>query len=187
IRYSRHLQQYTSDTSPPALLHACAESRHLFLSIYENFTLSKNILSAVFIDFSRDTLFFDHMDCSPEGDLARDLATSPQSQKILYLAIDAHLWEVLRVFKHENLTEVKSLRNLKMLALVLRQDYDRGLRETRMMSDGREITHVDVSESMPASEIQHVYFNVDSIRWDLEHDEDPQWEGEPPNVQMWIL
>ena len=106
---------------------------------------------------------------------------------MLYCAIDAQLWEVLRVFRHDNLSEVKILKRLKTLWLVLRQDYDRGLRQTRMLSEGREMTQVEVVHTV-GSEIQHVHFNVDSIRWDLEHEMDPKWEGgQAPNVQMLIM
>lgn len=186
VRYNRLCKQYTSDVPPPALLHACTESRRVFLSVYENFRLSQKFDSSIFVDFARDTIFFDNLDCSPEGDLASDLAMSPQSQKVLYCAIDAQLWEVLRVFRYDNLSEVKLLRRLRTLALVLRQDYDRGLRQTRMTHDGREMVHVDVVDTV-GSEIQHVHFNVESIRAELEHEKDPNWEGGPPNVQMWII
>lgn len=157
----------------------------MFLTIYEKFTLSKKFESSVYVDLTRDTVFFDNMDCSPEGDLARDLAMSPHSQRLLYCAIDAQLWEVLRVFRPESLSEVKILRNLKTLALVLRPDYDRGLRHTRMLLDGRETTQVEVADT--GTEIQHVQFNVDTIRWELEHEIAPKWQSGPPNVQMWIL
>lgn len=187
VRYNRTQKQYTSGAPPPILLHICTESRHKFLSIYEKFKLSQSYESSIFVDFTRDTIFFDSLDCSPEGDLAYDLAMSPQSQKVLYCAIDAQLWEVLRVFRHDNLSEVKILKRLKTLWLVLRQDYDRGLRQTRMLSEGREMTQVEVVHTV-GSEIQHVHFNVDSIRWDLEHEMDPKWEGgQAPNVQMLIM
>jgi hypothetical protein len=187
VRYNRSQKQYTSDAPPPVLLRVCADSRRKFLSVYEKFKLSQKYESSVFVDFTRDTIFFDSLDCSPEGDLAYDLAMSPQSQKVLYCAIDAQLWEVLRVFRYDNLSEVKLLRNLQTLWLVLRQDFDRGLRQTRMINDGREITQVDVAHTFD-SEIQHVHFNVDSIRWELQHETDPKWEGgRPPIVQMRIM
>jgi len=185
VRYNRQHKQYTSDAPPPVLLHVCVESRRKFTSIYERLRLAQNFESSIWVDFTRDTLFFDNLDCSPEGDLALDLARSPQSQKVLYCAIDAQLWEVLRVFRPDTLGEVKIMRNLKTFALVLKHDYDRGLRQTRMMYDGRQTIQVEVGDT--GSEIQHVQFNVDSIRWDIEHETDPKWEGAPPNVQMWIM
>jgi hypothetical protein len=40
----------------------------MFLSIYENLRLFHE--SSIYVDFTRDTIFFDNLDCSPEGDLA---------------------------------------------------------------------------------------------------------------------
>jgi hypothetical protein len=62
------------------------------------------------------------------------------------------------------------MRHLKTLALVLQHDYDRGLRQTQMMFDGREATLVEVADT--GSEIRNVQFNVDNLRWDLEHEAD---------------
>ncbi|KAF4624892.1 hypothetical protein G7Y89_g13276 [Cudoniella acicularis] len=157
VRYNRHQKQYTSDAAPPVLLHICTESRDIFLSTYEKLRLSQKYDSAIFVDFSCDTIFFDSLDCSPEGDLSYDLATSLQSHKILSCAIDSQVWEVLRVFRYDALSEVKLLRNLKTIALVLRQDFDRGLRETRSIHDGRETTYVEVASHTVGSEIRHVH------------------------------
>jgi hypothetical protein len=39
-----------------------------------------------------------------------------------------------------------------------------------MMFDGREATLVEVADT--GSEIRNVQFNVDNLRWDLEHEAD---------------
>jgi hypothetical protein len=185
VRYGRVHDRYISDAPPPALLHVCTESRHVFLSTYENLILSATHESSVFVDFKRDTVFFDNLNCSPCGDLALDLATSPHRDKILQCAIDAQLWEVLRVFRYDTVSEIKLLRNLKTIALVLRHDHDRGLRQIRTSNDGA--VFVEVDSDTVGSEIRHVHWYVESLRWELEHEMEPKWlRGQPPNVQMWI-
>ncbi|KAH8660946.1 hypothetical protein BGZ60DRAFT_115252 [Tricladium varicosporioides] len=185
VRYNRHQKQYTSDAPPPSLLHACSESREQFLSVYEKLRLSQKYDSAVFVDFARDTIFFDSLDCSPEGDLSYDLATSLQSHKILSLAVESQVWEVLRVFRYESLSEVKLIKNLKTIALVLRQGYDRGIRHTNTLGydAGQEATLIEVDSNTIGSEIRNVHWYVESLKWDLER----EWlHSDPPNVQMWI-
>jgi len=184
VRYNRAVQQYTSTSEPPALLHVCAESRSLFLDTYTNLILAPRYKSAIFVDFTCDTIFFDHIDCSPEGDLSLDLARSPHSNRILYCAIDAQLWEVLRVFKYDSLSEVKLMPNLKTIALVMSRDYDRGMQQRRTDEDGH--TFIEVDSTSVGSEIRHVGWYVESLRWELKHGLDSPLNN-PPHVQMWLV
>jgi 2EXR family len=184
VRYSRTQDRYISDRPPQALLRVCPESRSVFLSTYENLIISPTHKSSVFVDFQRDTVFFDDLSCSPRGDLALDLASSPHREKILQCAIDAQLWEVLRVFRYDTVSEIKLLTNLRTFSLVLRQDYDRGLRQTRTSNNG---VLVEVDSDTVGSEIQHVHWYVETLRGDLELDVGLKWlSGQPPSIQMWI-
>ncbi|KAK2624772.1 hypothetical protein QTJ16_005965 [Diplocarpon rosae] len=193
VRFNRAVQKYTSNAPPPSPVHTCTESRHLFLKTYTNLILSPKYLSTVFVDFSRDTIYFDHLDCSPEGDLALDLAHSPHADLILSCAIDAHVWEVLRVFKYESLSEVTVMRNLRTLALVMKKECDnlRGLRRSeRVDYEGAESMFVDMDPNTVGAEIRHVHFYVESLRWELKHKAELQGLDAAsvlPNVQMWLL
>jgi hypothetical protein len=186
VRYNRAVQQYTSKSRPPALLYVCVESRSLFLSTYTNLILSPRHESAVFIDFERDTLFFDHLDCSPDGDLSLDLARSPHSKRILRCAIDSQLWEVLRVFRYESLSEVKLMPNLKTIALVMSKDYERGTQHRITDPDGHGNIFMEVDSNIVGSEIRQVHWYVESIRWELKHGLENHW-NDPPHVQMWLI
>ncbi|EPE29431.1 hypothetical protein GLAREA_00591 [Glarea lozoyensis ATCC 20868] len=183
VRYARGQNRYVSDRAPPVLLHVSSESRSVFLSTYEALILSPSHDSSVFIDFERDTLFFDHLNCSPRGDLALDLASSPQRDKIIQCAIDAQLWEVLRVFRHDSMSEIRFLRNLKTVALVLRHDHDR-LRQSRTSNHGA--VYVQVDSDTVASEIRHVNWYVESLKTELNHEVEPKWLNGKPSVQTWI-
>jgi hypothetical protein len=185
VRYNRTARQYTSKTAPPALLHVCSESRTLFLSTYIKFILSPKYESAVFVDFARDSIFFDNLDCSPEGDLSLDLAKSPHSDRILSCAIDSQVWEVLRVFKYDSLSEVKLMPNLRTIALVMPKDYERGIHR-RVDTNGRENIFVEIDANPVGSEIRHVHWYVESLRWELKNALDKHWTGDLPNVQMWL-
>lgn len=112
--------------TPPLLLNTCAESRQVFLKYYTQLILCPKYRSSVYVSFELDTIFFDSLECSPEGDLAHDLACSPHSDRILKCAIDLQLWEVLRVFRFDSLSEVKLLKNVQTIALVLRRGRDGG-------------------------------------------------------------
>jgi len=185
VRYNRTANQYTSNTAPPALLHASSESRSLFLSTYTKFILSPKYESAVFVDFSRDSIFFDNLDCSPEGDLSLDLAKSPHSHLILSCAIDSQVWDVLRVFKYDSLSEVKQMPNLRTIALVMPKDYERGTHR-RVNTNGRDNIFVEIDANPVGSEIRHVHWHVESLRWELKTALEKHWTGDPPNVQMWL-
>jgi hypothetical protein len=186
VRYNRAAKQYTSTTAPPALLHVCSESRSLFLSTYTKFVLSPKYDSAVFVDFERDHIFFDNLDCSPEGDLSLDLAKSPHRDRILSCAIDSQVWEILRVFKYDSLSEVKLMPNLRTIALVMPKDHDRGFHQRRVDEDGRENIFVEIDSATVGSEIRHVSLYVEGLRWELKHALEKHWTGNPPHVQMWL-
>jgi hypothetical protein len=113
-----------SVATPPFMLSTCAESRQVFLAHYTRLILCPKYASSVYVSFEHDTIFFDSLECSPEGDLAYDLACSPHSDRILNCAIDLQLWEVLRVFRFDSLSEVRLLKNVRKIALVLRSGRD---------------------------------------------------------------
>ncbi|RDW62368.1 hypothetical protein BP6252_11801 [Coleophoma cylindrospora] len=118
VQYNRRFEQYTSNTPQPALLHTSREARRMFLEKYNTLILSPKYPSTVYVNFETDTIYFYNLDCSPDGDLARDLASSPYADRILNIAFDSELWDVLRTFKFESTTEVGLLTNLKTIALV---------------------------------------------------------------------
>ncbi|KAL2062418.1 hypothetical protein VTL71DRAFT_6684 [Oculimacula yallundae] len=199
VRFNRLTSQYVSNAPPPALLHVCSQSRSIFLETYTNLLLSPRYTSTVFVNFAHDTVFFDSLDCSPDGDLAIDLASSPCRDRIRHLAIDAQLWEVLRVFKYEALSEVRLLSGLRTVALVMRKDGERGLgrrdgggQEERVGMGGVGIGMgsllVDGEEGgTVGSEIRHVHWYVESLRWEMNHKQLDYWEGGSPLIQMWLL
>ena len=119
VRFHRSSGQYASNSAPPTLLHVNSESRSICLSTYTRLIISPKYESAVFVNFDIDTIFFDNLDCSPDGDLSLDLAKSPHRNKILSCAIDSQVWEVLRVFKYDSLSEVRMMPNLRTIALVI--------------------------------------------------------------------
>lgn len=188
VRYNRATQQYISTMPAPAILHASGESRALFLETYTNLILSPKHGSAVFVDLAHDTIFFDHLDCSPEGDLSLDLAHSPHADRLLYVAIHVHVWEVLRMFKYEPLSEVNAMRNLRTLALVMSKDYDRGFLQRRVEYHGTESLIIESESNTVGSELRDVQFAVENLRWELQHKVKLQGgQGHIPNVQMWLL
>lgn len=84
--------------------------------------LCPGITSSIPFSLSIDTLFFDSLDCSPEGDLASDLRKSPFKNKIERLAVEVSVWEVLRVFREDLLSEIRQLKALRKMSLVLPMD-----------------------------------------------------------------
>ncbi|KAF8858807.1 hypothetical protein BDZ45DRAFT_386931 [Acephala macrosclerotiorum] len=186
VRFNRAVSQYTSTSAPPALVHVCTESRSLFLETYTKLILSPKYDSAVFLDFTRDTLYFDSLDCSPDGDLSLDLASSPHRDRILYCAIDSQLWEVLRVFRYDSLSEVRLMPSLKTVALVMSRDHDRGLHQRTVDVDGHQSIFVDADTNTVGGEIRHVHWYVESLRWELKHGLEKHRTINPPHVQMWL-
>jgi hypothetical protein len=202
VRFNRGAQQYTSSTTPPILLRACPESRNLALETYTNLILSPEYESSVFVDFTRDTIFFDSLDCSPKGDLSFDLAKSPHRDRILSCAIDVQLWEVLRVFRYESLSELLWMKNLKTIALIMlkEKEVQRGLHERQLLDDERDNRSADgdreahvvdgANTNMFSAEIRHSYWYVECIRTEIEkhqkESKDAPWVNGVPNVQMWL-
>jgi hypothetical protein len=166
------------------LLSTTRESRQLYLRTHTLLSFSEKYPSCIYIDFENDTLFFDNLDCSPDGDLAHDLESCPQRDRISKIAIDVCLWEVLRVFRFECLSEVKALTNLKSLALVLRRERERSAHEVR---GGMGIGHVVVEGANTVEqEIMNVRWYAESLRWEIEHVEGSDWTCGKPNVQIWL-
>ena len=126
-----------------------------------------------------DTIFFDSLECSPQGDLAYDLACSPHSDRIQRCAIDVQLWEVLRVFRFDSLSEVRLLRNVQTIALVLR----RGRECTDDISLDREMGVVNT-----ASERRDSLFYAENLRKMLYTGlTRSHWGNGVPSVQLRFL
>lgn len=135
------------------------------------------------------------MDCSPAGDLALDLSQSLHRDSIERVAISVDLWEVLRVFKWDALSEVKCLAGLKILSLVLLRDGRGGESNGEWIDsgDGRETRVVQIrtdGERSAEAEIRHSLWYVECLRGELERTirEDGSWTGKGacPNVQLWL-
>lgn len=76
--------------------------------------------------------------------------------------------------------------NLKKIALVMSQDYDRGLHR-RFTEDGHEALFTEVVSSSIDDDIRHVHWDVESLRWDLKQAQVEQSWINPPHVQMWLV
>jgi hypothetical protein len=161
-------------------MNVCAESRHIFLSHYTRLILSPDYPSAVYVSFESDTIFFDSLECSPQGDLAYDLACSPHSDRILSCAIDVQLWEVLRVFRFDSLSEVRLLENLRTVALVMRKGGDKGSRTDAVELD------MEMGWVSAGGERRESLFYVENLRKTLEAGVRSHWGKGIPNVQLWF-
>lgn len=119
--------------------------------------------------------------------MAFDLKRSPHKDKIERCAVETQVWEVLRVFRFEELSELKWMGGLKTVALVLERE---GPRRRVLGWDGREgegRTGVVVGEEdTVGGEIRHVLWYVESLRWEIENEGEGYWGGLKPNVQMWL-
>jgi hypothetical protein len=184
VRYSRAFRQYTSGSAPPSLLHVCQESREVFLKSYEKLLLSKKYESSIYIDFTHDTIFFDSLDCSPEGDLAYDLGTCIQSDRILSCAIDAQLWGVLRVFRSDALSEVRQMRNLRTIALVLPMDNNEA-QAYKGDRSGSSTVLFEMDSNLVPAEIRHEHWYVQNLRWELSHRLE-EWGHSIPSAELWL-
>ncbi|KAB8296411.1 hypothetical protein EYC80_009155 [Monilinia laxa] len=121
IRYSRTKKSYFAPVAPSVLQFISSETRTLFLEHYVLLHLNPAYSSTIYIDFSLDTLCFDHEDCSPSGDLALDFKSCAQSGLIQRVDIDAQFWEILRLFRFDVLSEIKYLTGLRNLTLFLKR------------------------------------------------------------------
>ncbi|ESZ95240.1 hypothetical protein SBOR_4352 [Sclerotinia borealis F-4128] len=194
IRYSRANNTYFTTFPPSVLLSISSETRTLFLEHYVLLRLNSSYDSTIYINFSLDTLCFDHEDCSPAGDLAMDFKNCVQRDLIQRVDIDAHLWEILRLFRFDDLSEIKYLRGLRNLSLFLKsheedfhlyygEGYERSqlLRE-RDLLDGRMLFEGQTTNKDRAQ--CHLY--VELVTRGLEHG-DEEWINGRPSVQMWII
>jgi hypothetical protein len=188
VRYNRSSRQYTSTGAPPVAAHICSESRTLFLESYTKLILSPKYESAVFVDFACDTIYFDHLDCSPDGDLSFDLAISPHRDRILKCAINSELWEILRVFRYDSLSEVKLMPNLKTIALVMSKNYEIGTPQRHMSEDGRQTILMESGATTVESGIRHIFWYVQTLKMDLKHSSETEkfWGDNLPHAQMWL-
>ncbi|KAH8588507.1 hypothetical protein B0O99DRAFT_488718, partial [Bisporella sp. PMI_857] len=117
IRFDHESMRYTTTSPRCPLLSACSLSRKIYLETYHILSFSPKLSSNIYINLTRDTLFFDTLNCSPYGDLSADLARSPFRSQIQNIAIDAEVWEVLRMHKADSLDEIRVLDGLKSIAL----------------------------------------------------------------------
>lgn len=188
VRYNRLFKQYTSTIEPPIAAQICSESRTLFLESYTKLILSPKYESAVFVNFACDTIYFDHFDCSPDGDLSFDLAISPHRDRILNCAISSELWEILRVFKYDSLSEVKLMPNLKTIALVMSKNYEIGTPQRQMSEEGRETILMESDATTVGSGILHTHWYVQTLKMDLKHNAETEkfWGDNLPHAQMWL-
>ncbi|RDW66675.1 hypothetical protein BP5796_09424 [Coleophoma crateriformis] len=193
VQYNRRFEQYTSNTPQPALLHTSREARRVFLEKYDRLVLSPKYPSTVYVNFETDTIYFHDLDCSPDGDLALDLASSPHADRILNIAIDSELWEILRAFKLESLSELGLLRNLKTIALVEPRSLDvKGPPMDWMPEQGWEDVDgvVRLSRTTPARtgglELGHLGFLFMLLRNELEARKEFEWGNGKPDVSMWL-
>lgn len=106
------------------------------------------------------------------------------------------LWEVLRVFRWDALSEVKCLAGLKTMSLVLHREQSerrqRASGEWIDTGDGRETRVVRIhaeGEGGVEAKIRHSLWYVECLRGELERNvrEGGSWSSESqPNVQLWI-
>ncbi|RFU32423.1 hypothetical protein B7463_g3898, partial [Scytalidium lignicola] len=204
VHFCRILDAYASPIANPTLLAVCLESRALGLKHYSKLLLNRKYDSRIYVDFERDTIFFDSLECSPEGDLSFDLAMSGPdgaSERILKCAIDTQLWEVLRVFRIQSLSEIKLLRNLHIFALVLKTELsDQDLEvhyKNSIVPRGRDGTGnplvVERNMELEYREDEaawHVHCYVQDLRRQVEMEWSRGkgwWKKGSPDVQMWVL
>lgn len=90
------------------------------------------------------------------------------------------------MFKYDSLSEVKLMPNLKSIALVMAKDYERGTHTRILDQDGHENMFVDIDSNTVGSEIRHVHWYVESLRWELKHGLENHWTS-LPHVQMWLM
>ncbi|KAL3422638.1 hypothetical protein PVAG01_06794 [Phlyctema vagabunda] len=193
VRFDPETQRYVSDTTtttststtnrghPHSLLHTNRESRGIFLARYSGLRLSARYPSApIYVDHETDTLFFHDIECSPDGDLGWDLARAPDRQRIRHVAIDSCVWDLLRAFKADELSELRALTGLRSIALVLQPD--RGDGEGAHPNTAAVLRDPDEWQD----EIRHVNFYVALLSSALAQNTDIPWVTGPPEVTMWI-
>lgn len=189
IRFSRASSTYHTTEPPVALLHVCRESRVFFLSFYTLLNLSPRYPSNIYINLGEDTLFFDSLDCSPDGDLALDLGRMNHEDRgrVKRIAFDVGLWEVLRVFRWEGLSEVCVLSGLKSVALVLKRENEgsegTSVRREELRHDNLQING---GGNTFEEDIRNAHFYVEELRWEIERKDDGVWTEGRPNVQLWL-
>ncbi|KAG4027002.1 hypothetical protein MFRU_034g00600 [Monilinia fructicola] len=192
IRYSRTKKSYFAPVAPSVLQFISSETRTLFLEHYVLLHLNPAYSSTIYIDFSLDTLCFDHEDCSPSGDLAMDFKSCTQSGLIERVDIDAQFWEILRLFRFDVLSEIKYLTGLRNLTLFLKryeedqQTFGEGYERSRQREflGGRMLMLFEGQTT--DREIAQCQWYVQTVKWELEHGIE-QWRNGKPSVQMWII
>ncbi|CAD6444264.1 5d277f91-c0ec-4941-9ac8-19ee5e35fb5b-CDS [Sclerotinia trifoliorum] len=193
IRYSRVNKSYFTLIPPSILLSISSETRTLFLEHYVLLNLNPSYNSTIYINFSLDTLCFDHEECSAVGDLALDFKNCPQSSLIQRVDIDVHLWEILRLFRFDALSEIKYLHGLRNLTLFMRryeeeqQCYGEAFERSRLARSRELLAGRMLFEGQTTDrEISQCQWYVQMVKWEVEHGED-EWIKGKPSVQMWII
>lgn len=205
VRFSSSKSTYYTPSSQSTLLAISRETRSFYLSYYNLLLFSPAHDSVIYVDPAIDTLLFDSLECSPDGELSRDLRECNMRGEIQRVAIDTNLWEVMRIFRVDCLSEIRVLPSLKTLALVLRRDYPERDSEPRagagrgqqgigtLLWDNNDDNTIFGTPgvgtvSTVEQEIRQVHWYVNSVRWELDQSlEMGLWkEGKTPNVQMWL-
>ncbi|KXJ93236.1 hypothetical protein Micbo1qcDRAFT_222903 [Microdochium bolleyi] len=105
---TRSSQSWRSTSKPPALLHVSAEARHEALRYYKLSLGANGCRPQIYIDFSRDTLFFG--DAEIESYCDPLWSTTPDLKLVRRLAIVPEgAWRVLRRWQHLGLNSVEKL------------------------------------------------------------------------------
>lgn len=121
-----------------------------------------------------------------------DFKNCIQRDLIQRVDIDVHLWEILRLFRFDALSEIKYLHGLRKLTLFLRRYEDEQefahenaanrLVRGRELLGGRMLFESETTDR----EIAQCQWYVQMVKWEVEHGDD-EWREGKPSVQMWII
>jgi len=105
--------------------------------------------------------------------------------RVKRIAFDIGLWEVLRVFRWEGLSEVCVLGGLKSVALVLKRERggDDNISRQELRQDNLQIRG---GGNTFEEDIRNAHFYVEELRWEIERKEEDIWKQGRPHVQLWL-
>jgi hypothetical protein len=112
---------------------------------------------------------------------------SPHSDRILRCAIDVQVWEVLRVFRFDSLSEVRLMPNLQAIALVMPKESS-GAGEERGEGEGEDADGRGLERERGAlvREFSDSLWYVENLRQTLESGVRKHWGDGMPSVQLWF-
>lgn len=90
------------------------------------------------------------------------------------------LWEVLRVFRFDSLSELRLLENLRTVALVMQRERDDEPEDSESGGD------TEMRLAAAAGERRDSLFYVENLRKTLEAGVRSHWGGGVPTVQLWF-